>query len=284
MIPRKWTPSDPITAERLNQSQAEASRARRDISLGNGSSMVNEQMGNQSANMRAPQVKLVVALEDFSIPETPTDIAGVVDDVPSGMVREVRLGRKSSTHQDDTSSVRFLAYDVVGGLDGAFCDTGSNSDSQSASSSGSASSSESGNQSGSKSQCDVFYVIYNVDSKRWEVLPSGGGGAPTIMFEIVRIVRGAGLNCNAMECEVLNVSCSASGIRPGQTVIVYDELGCSFNAPEHLLVGIRGYAKSMDNPSENDPLVFEPGTEDIAAPTGSCRWCVQKLCCIEEDS
>jgi hypothetical protein len=66
-IPRKWTPSDPITAERLNVSQSEASRGRRDIALGNGSSMVNEQLGNQSANMRAPLVKLVVALYDFAI-------------------------------------------------------------------------------------------------------------------------------------------------------------------------------------------------------------------------
>jgi hypothetical protein len=130
--------------------------------------MVNEQMGNQSANMRAPQMKLVVAFEDFIIRETPTDIAGAVDDVPSGLVREVRLGRKSSTHQEDTSSSKFMAYDVIGGLKGRFCNTGSGSVSESSSESAPP-------DFASKVQCDVFYVLFNPESKRWEVLEGGGG-------------------------------------------------------------------------------------------------------------
>ena len=172
-IPKRWTPSDPITAERLNVSQAEASRPRRDIVLGNGSSMVNEQLGNQSANMRAPLVKLVVALEDFAIPETPTDVPGMVDDVPSGLVREVRLDRKSSTHANSESERSFLAYDVTTGLTGTICDAPA---STSASASGSASGSTSSAAADSKVQCDVFYVMFNLDSKRWEVLAAGGGG------------------------------------------------------------------------------------------------------------
>lgn len=171
--PRRWTPSDPITAERLNTSQAEASRPRRDIVLGNGSSMVNEQLGNQSANMRAPLVKLVVALQDFAIPETPTDVPGMVDDVPSGLVREVRLDRKSSTHTNSESERSFIAYDVTGGLTGAICDT---SASASASASGSGSASVSSAMPGSRLTCDVFYVMFNLDSKRWEVLNGVGGG------------------------------------------------------------------------------------------------------------
>jgi hypothetical protein len=168
--PRRWTPSDPITAERLNTSQAEASRPRRDIVLGNGSSMVNEQLGNQSANMRAPLVKLVVALQDFAIPETPTDVPGMVDDVPSGLVREVRLDRRSSTHTNSESERSFIAYDVTGGLTGTICDTpGSSSTSTSTSASGSSATSD------SKLTCDVFYVMFNLDSKRWEVLSGGGG-------------------------------------------------------------------------------------------------------------
>ena len=185
--PRKWTPAEPITAERLNVSQAEASRSRRDIFLGDGSSMVNEQMGNQSANMRRPQIKLVVALEDFGIPETPTDIFGAVDDVPSGLVREVRLGRITSTHQDDVSSVKFLAYDPAGWLSGKVCAGGSDSASASASASASTSTSVSDPAAVStKSECDVFHVVYNVDSKRWEAL-GGAVGSLRIVYGITRV-------------------------------------------------------------------------------------------------
>jgi hypothetical protein len=115
----------------------------------------------------------------------------------------------------------------------------------------------------------------------------GGSGPATILFEIVRVLRGVGLNCNAMECEVLNVSCKGpSGVSIGDLVAVYDEIGCVFNAPEYLLLGRRGYAIQMSNPVYRlqDPLIFEPGTEDIAAPVGSCRWSAQTLCCIEEQT
>jgi hypothetical protein len=112
-----------------------------------------------------------------------------------------------------------------------------------------------------------------------------GDGTPTILFQIIRVLRGVGLNCNAMECEVLNASCG-SGVSAGDLVTVYDEMGCVFNSPEYLLYGRRGYAIQMKNFAYrmHDPLIFEPGTEDIAAPTGSCRWAAQNLCCVEEDS
>jgi hypothetical protein len=121
-----------------------------------------------------------------------------------------------------------------------------------------------------------------------EIRPRGGGGSggtPTILFQIIRVLRGVGLNCNAMECEVLNASCG-SGVSAGDLVTVYDEMGCVFNSPEHLLYGRRGYAIQMKNFAYrmHDPLIFEPGTEDIAAPTGPCRWSAQNLCCVEEDS
>jgi hypothetical protein len=119
------------------------------------------------------------------------------------------------------------------------------------------------------------------------VVPMGGGGtgAHSIMFRIIRVLRGVGLNCNAMECEVLNASCG-SGVSAGDIETVYDEIGCVFNAPEHLLYDRRGYAIQMKNFAYriHDPLIFEPGTESIAAPTGSCRWAAQNLCCVEEDS
>ncbi len=170
--PKRWTPGDPLTAERLNQVISESVRPRRDISLGNGSSLVNETMGNQSATGRFQQIKLVVAITDFAISETPTDIAAHADDVPSGFVKEVRLNRRSGTHGEDSAEKPFIAYDPVSALDGAIC----NPLSDSSSASGSISSSESGAASTSKSICDVFYVIYNTSSKRWEVLAGGGGG------------------------------------------------------------------------------------------------------------
>lgn len=120
------------------------------------------------------------------------------------------------------------------------------------------------------------------------VIPHAAGGTagtPSILFEIVRVLRGFGLNCNAMECEVINITCGGGGVSIGDIVIVYDEIGCIFNAPEHLLNGLRGYAIKMGNPSyaSDDPLIFEPGTEDIAKPTGNCRWCAQSTCCVEEE-
>jgi hypothetical protein len=112
----------------------------------------------------------------------------------------------------------------------------------------------------------------------------GGGGTEKILFEIKSIARGVGLNCNAMEVEVLNVSCGATIVSQGDIVIVYDELGCVFNGPEHLLFGKRGYAVRMENPDYPDTeiLEFAEGTEDIAVPTGLCRWAAEKICCIEE--
>jgi hypothetical protein len=115
----------------------------------------------------------------------------------------------------------------------------------------------------------------------------GGGGSEDVLFEIIRPLRGVGLDCNAMECEVLNVSCRLSTVSIGDIITVYDELACVFNAPERLLTGKRGYAKRMSNPSYDygyeDPLIISPGTEGISEPEGECRWCVQVLCCVEED-
>ena len=167
--PKRWTPGDPLTAERLNEGLSESVRPRRDISLGNGSSLVNETLGNQSATARHQQIKLVVAVTDFAISETPTDIAAHADDVPSGLVKEVRLNRRSGTHGEDASEKPFLAYDPVSSLDGFTCSASSNSTSNSTSSSASAT------VVTSKSACDVFYVMYNASSKRWEVFASSGG-------------------------------------------------------------------------------------------------------------
>jgi hypothetical protein len=142
-------------------------------------------------------------------------------------------------------------------------------------------------QSGDDGPIEILFAPDGTGEKTCVVRFSsvGSGGTPTILFEIIRVLRGFGLNCNAMECEVINISCGDNSVTIGDIVTVYDEIGCIFNAPEHLLAGLRGYAIKMGNPSyaSDDPLVFEPGTEDIAKPTGNCRWCAQNTCCVEEE-
>jgi hypothetical protein len=144
--PKQWIPGDPLTADRLNVEQAESLRSRRDIALTNGSSMVNETLGNQSANMRRSFTRLAVATEDFAVQDVKTDLAEALDDVPSGMCQWFRLNKKSGVHEEDTLSTPFRGYDVLGGL----------------------------NDQVQKVAGEFFYVVFNEDSKRWEILQSAG--------------------------------------------------------------------------------------------------------------
>jgi len=144
--PKQWIPGDPLTADRLNVEQAESMRSRRDIALTNASSMVNETLGNQSANMRRSFTRLAVAIEDFAIQDEKTDLAEALDDVPSGLCQWFRLNRKSGIHVEDNLSTPFRGYDVLGGL----------------------------NDQVQKVAGEFFYVVYNEDSKRWEILQSAG--------------------------------------------------------------------------------------------------------------
>lgn len=283
-IPKRWTPGEPISAERLNNANAEAVRSRRDINLGAGSSMVNESMGNQSAIPRNQWMRLVVAVEDFSILEVPTDIKNGIDDVPSGLVKDVRLNRKSGIHSKDEASKPFRAYDTVSGLSGNICATGSNSNSDS--SSGSTSTSESGPTSSGKSACDVFYVMFNHDSKRWEVIDAGGGSqTPRIRFTIVSANFSIGLGalgCDLVVGIVNHVSCGYTGVRVGDEVNIYDPEYCHFNLPIELLVGMNGTATMMDSD------YYQEGLENVLPCVrelvdAGCMWMIDTLCCSEEE-
>jgi hypothetical protein len=134
----------------------ESVRPRRDISIGNGSSLVNETLGNQSINQQAPMFRLAVALEDFEIPAERTDLE-VVDDVPSALCKMMRLTRNDSTYREEDSGTEFRSWDVIGGLNNGVL-----------------------RQAG-----DVIYVMFNRDSKRWEVLQSAA----------IRLVPGIVRNC-----------------------------------------------------------------------------------------
>jgi hypothetical protein len=247
--PKRWTPGDPLTADRLNQVISESVRPRRDISLGNGSSLVNESLGNQSATTRNQPIKLVVAVTDFAISETPTDIAAHADDVPSGFVKEVRLNRRSGIHIKDDNEKPFRAYDTVSGLSGNICSA------DSASNSASLSDSESGSVLSGKSSCDVFYVIFNQDSKRWEVLEVGiSSKVTTIRFRIVSsdpadfMVLGKVLAWDGDSgFDRFDIQDDVNG--PGQiplgVVEVCDPTGCFFDEPPDELFDRTGWARRM---------------------------------------
>lgn len=142
--PHNWIPGEPITASRLNVGQQESLRARRQITVGAGSSMVNELMGNQANVVPKKLIRLAIAIEDFVDAGTQTDLATGIDDVPSGLCKWYRLDRKSGNHVEDTLSSTFLCYDVIGGLNNGVL----------------------------RVKDEIFYVIYNEDSKRLEILQS----------------------------------------------------------------------------------------------------------------
>lgn len=203
-IPTPWSPGDPLSASRLNLMVTESVKARTQVSYGNGSSLVNETLGNQSANMRRPMIKLVTATENFEIQPSSTDLVTVTDDVPSGMVKEVRLNRGTGIHAPDFYSAPFRAWDVMSGLTDAFCDSASNSDSTDP-------------VANEIVECDVFYVIYNEDSKRWEVL-SFAGSSLNIIHGIVHHVIGKGYY--EIEVSEWSGSTPACDLRSGSDVYV----------------------------------------------------------------
>jgi hypothetical protein len=288
-VPKNWQPGDPITAAQLNTGNVEASRPRRAIALGSGSSLVNETLGNQSVSAKVPLIRLVVATEDFAIQETPTDLNGFIDDVPSGLVREVRLNRRSGTHVKDDASKPFRAYDVTAGLTGVFCDMGSDSESASASASASASGSESGPATSGKAFCDVFYVMFNQDSKRWEVMAAGGGNvAPRIRFTVLATdftVGFGALGCDNIIVLVNHISCGGTGVAVGDEVRVHDPEYCHFNLPVELIVGLSGTATWMKSENYMDGLeAFDIDNCITELRQARCMWMIDTLCCSEEET
>lgn len=113
---------------------------------------------------------------------------------------------------------------------------------------------------------------------RYPVLSgSKSGGAEIIHFRIIEVLRGVGLDCNACLCEVINTACGMGSPAIGDEVPVWDGLGCNFNLPESLLIGLEGYAMKMTNPNAGGEESDTEFTE-----TGPCRWEVQRMCCAEE--
>lgn len=161
-FPREWVPGERITAQRLNEMRDAALSPRREVSLGNGSSLVNEALANQSANMQRRGLRLAIANENFDIPAASTDlVAAAIDEAPSASCSLIRLNRANGRYEEETLCLPFRAYDVLAALESAAY----------------------------KSAGDVFYVGYNEDTKRWEVITSAG---ITIQTAKVRTCLGQG--------------------------------------------------------------------------------------------
>lgn len=146
MKPKNWKQGDPISASRLNDGNAEAARSRRQFSMGSGSSMINETLGNQSSMAFEAGARLVIAKEDFSPQESETDIYAIQDPQYSGKCMMMRLNSEgvlpTGLYEEELHSKEFRVWDALALL----------------------------NNATSKSTGDIFYTIYNKDSKRWEVL------------------------------------------------------------------------------------------------------------------
>ncbi len=143
MKPRNWKQGDPISAARLNDTNTDAARSRRQFSLGSGSSMVNETMGNQSSLAHEPGMRFVTAVEDFAIVNAETDIYALNDPQYHGLCKMMRLNSGTTgLYEEEVHSEEFRVWDPIALL----------------------------TASASKVMGDVFYTVYNKDSKRWEVL------------------------------------------------------------------------------------------------------------------
>lgn len=124
----------------------------------------------------------------------------------------------------------------------------------------------------------------NANFSNYKALQAGGGGQ-IILFKVTDAVPAFSSNpslpnpfiCNAVQAVVENVSCSMAGnVNIGDEVIIWDELGCNFNLPMDLLIGVYGYATRM---------VTQDLTEEKVYPLEyPCYWVVMRLCCVEEIS
>mgnify|MGYP003648107467 CR=1 FL=1 len=123
--------------------------------------MVNETMGNQSALSHEAGTRLVVAKEDFTKDVQETDIYAIFDPHYSGKCMMMRLNSSGAAptglYEEEVYSREFRVWDPMALLTDA----------------------------SSKSSGDMFYAIYNKDSKRWEVLQVAAVGSPRIFFEVV---------------------------------------------------------------------------------------------------
>ena len=257
MKPRGWKQGDPISASRLNGTNAEAGRPRRQSSTGTGSSMVNETMGNQSHAAYEAGTRLVIAKEDFGPLDISTDIYGVNDPQYSGKCMMMRLvsdgdqPTRQGLYEEEVLSQEFRVWDPIALL----------------------------SSTASKSEGDIFYTVYNKDSKRWEVLTAAKGVVTEVRFQIVSSdpTTFTGL------AEVLawdygftltQVPALIRGLEPqvGSVIEICDPRACFLNEPNVDLTGRQGTAVYRQGVGSDD--ICRTGYEPFPGV-----WEVDGLCC-----
>jgi hypothetical protein len=116
-------------------------------------------MGNQVFNTGVIERRLVVAVEEFGIPEHPTDFYDKIDKVPSAKCLMLRL-TPNADYKEETRSVPFRVWDPIAYYNGL----------------------------ATKTPGEAFWCFFNGDTKRWEVASSAAGS--NVRVGIVRARKG----------------------------------------------------------------------------------------------
>lgn len=98
---------------------------------------------------------------------------------------------------------------------------------------------------------------------RWHKKSGIGGTNAIIRFTIDTVDE----DCEFCNATVNAVACNLSPPSVGDSIAVYDGLGCILDVPPADVIGLKGYAVKMDVPDDE-------GYED-------CRWEILNLCCSE---
>jgi len=115
------------------------------------------------------------------------------------------------------------------------------------------------------SQLDQDWLVVVRDkSGNWLATTGGGGGGGTIQFTILS----ADCETGCVEAVVTVLGAGESSVEVGDTVNVYDGLGCFFNVREDLLIGLNGIAHRFQG---DDPCTVYDSE--------STHWRVAALCC-----
>lgn len=255
---KPWNPGDPLSAGRLNATNAQAMQSRRAVVHGPGQSMVGDNFGPQAAHHLKPNTVLCVATEDFKA-NIITDNYQAVDVVPSGKCLTLRFSKTYGDYREEQKFQEFRVWDPLAEYGG----------------------------SEMKAEGDVFYAAYNKDSGRLEAIGGGGGGAKIIAFAIVSTDP---TNRSALvEIRQRTFPGKVYGSILEDTVVtVYDTDGCYLNEPNVDLTGRLGKATLMYIDEEAAAAHFEGYTSDSACDdyntsSQGCLplkyWNVISLCC-----
>lgn len=240
MKPKHFKRGDPFSARHMNDIIGEARGARSVRASNDG--FVNDPQGNRVFNTSPPGVRLAVAIEDFEVQDYPTDFFGKLDSVPSGKCLMLRLNNEAD-YIEETRSRPFRAYDPIAHLNG----------------------------SGSQATGSAFHVVWNSDSKRWEVIAPASS---VTKWGIVDTVEGCGMYVIELgvmcDNEESSVSMSASFSDPdpcNQCDNVISEstpnCGIELRYPANRVTGIGVFVRAYHPASVLIPLI--PGSDCIVA-------------------